>query len=56
MSMPYGFAFRVNWRGKVILRTIKRIPLGCRGDFERVWVDAKSADLDKLYREKGDQG
>ena len=56
MSLPYGFAFRVNWRGKVILQTMKRLPLGNRGDFERVWVDSKSTDLDSLYRAKGEQG
>lgn len=55
MSLPYGFAFRVNWRGKVILQTMEKIPFGDRGDFERVWVDAKSTDLDRLYRTKGEQ-
>ena len=56
MSLPYGFAFRVDWRGKVILQTMEKMPFGDHGDFERVWVDSKSTDLDSLYRAKGEQG
>ena len=53
MRLPDGYRFRVTWLGKVILQKRIRLPATPYGDFENKYVDAKSTDLDRLYRAKG---
>lgn len=54
MNLPDGYRFRVTWLGKVVLQKRVRLPSTAYGDFENQYIDAKSTDLDKFYRAKGD--
>ena len=51
MTLPEGWRFRANWRGKLILQRRFRVMVEFPGYWDFVWHDASVEDLRVLFKE-----